>query len=75
MRAQLLNCDAAGSWLATEADEWWASFEKPSPLEHSTSSSGSESILATALIGEATALLIDSAHFEAVDDEDADTGS
>ncbi len=71
MRAQLLDCEAAGSWLATDADEWWSGFEKPSPMEHSTSSSGAESIMATALIGEATALLIDSAHLDAIDDGDS----
>ncbi len=68
MRDQLLDCEAAGSWLATEADEWWGGFEKPSPMQYSSSSTGSESIMATALIGEATALLIESSHLDAVDD-------
>ena len=41
-------------------------------MEYSTSSTGSESILATTLIGEATALLIDSTRFDTLDDGNAD---
>ncbi len=59
MRALLLECADAGTWGPAEADRWWDSFDKPSILE-STSSTGTESIVATALIGDATAMLIDS---------------
>ena len=59
MRAELLGCGAAGSWSATDADQWWKDFEKPSILDlEERSSTGSESVIATAVLGEATSMLL-----------------
>lgn len=62
MRFELLESAAAGSWTATDADEWWSTFEKPS-VPMGGSSSGSQSIVATAVLGETTSLLISSEQF------------
>lgn len=64
MRAQLLACADAGRWTPTDADAWWATFEKPSVLEASDSSAGSPSIIATAVLGETTSLLMSSEELE-----------
>jgi serine/threonine-protein kinase len=64
MRAQLLECADTGTWHAVDAANWWADFERPRPDMQRPYSTGSESVIATALIGEETALLIDSSLFE-----------
>jgi serine/threonine-protein kinase len=64
MRAELLACKDTGTWHAVDAAEWWADFERPQPGKQRPASSGSESVIATALIGEETALLIDSSLFD-----------
>lgn len=68
LRAELLACEAAGKWGTKEADAWWAGFDKPSILDETTSSTGSPSVFATALIGEATALLLDSEQLRKLDE-------
>jgi len=64
MRAQLLACGDTGTWNAVDAADWWEDFEKPTPGAQRPASTGSESVIATALIGEETALLIDSSLFD-----------
>lgn len=64
MRAELLECADTGTWNAVDAAAWWKDFEKPNPGAQHPASSGSESVIATALIGAETALLIDSSMFD-----------
>ena len=71
MRAELLACADTGTWNAVDAAAWWKDFEKPSPGTQRPSSTGSESVIATALIGEETALLIDSSLFDPQGNKDA----
>ncbi len=73
MRAQLLDCAATGSWNAVDATEWWEGFEKPVPGAQRPASTGSESVIATALIGAETALLIDSSLFDPKGDGASET--
>jgi len=70
MRAQLLECADTGSWNAVDAAAWWDGFEKPSPGAQRPASTGSESVIATALIGAETALLIDSSLFDPKGDKE-----
>jgi serine/threonine-protein kinase len=58
MRIELLQCADAGSWSATDANEWWSEFAKPSIMESGKTSTGSESVIATAVLGETTSMLI-----------------
>jgi serine/threonine-protein kinase len=64
MRAEFLACADTGTWNAVDAAEWWSGFERPGPGDQRPASSGSESVIATALIGAETALLIDSSLFD-----------
>ncbi|NKB89390.1 MAG: protein kinase [Acidobacteria bacterium] len=64
MRAELLECTDTGTWHAVDAANWWGDFERPTHDTQRPYSTGSESVIATALIGEETALLIDSSIFD-----------
>jgi len=75
MRAELLECADTGSWNAVDAAAWWKDFEKPIPGAQRPASTGSESVIATALIGAETALLIDSSMFDPKGNREADRAS
>lgn len=72
MRAQLLACADAGQWSAVDAAAWWNDFEPPEHDAARPASTGSESVIATAIIGEETALLIDSDLLDAGPRDEAD---